>query len=93
MDMGLMGAPLKMRIDSVTWSDDTGKPVRMLYSTTSGNTTQRVDAKFLGPKVIVYVDNAGTKSQKTLAMPKGGSVVDDPIADLAAGSAKPTSTC
>jgi hypothetical protein len=89
MNAALLGTEMTIRIDSVSWFDATGKPVRMIYSTTSAGRTQKVEAKFKGQRVSVSIDNSGTKSQRSLTIPNGGSVVDDPIAGIMEGHAKP----
>ena len=77
MDMGLLGASMKMVIDSSTWSAK-GRPLRMLFRQESAGRVQTVDARFVGGKVRIAVDNSGEKSQKVLPLPSG-PVVDDPL--------------
>lgn len=77
MDMGLLGTPLKMVIDSTTWSSK-GHPVRMFFRQESSGRVSTMDARFVGTKVRIALENSGQKSQKVLPLPKG-PIVDDPI--------------
>lgn len=77
MDMGLLGTPLKMTIDSSTWSIK-GKPVRMTFRQESSGRVQTMDARFIGTKVRILNDNSGQKLTKLLPLPQG-PIVDDPI--------------
>ena len=77
MDMGLLGTPLRMVIDSSTWSKN-GRPLRMTFRQESAGRVQTMDARFAGTKVRIAIENSGQKSQKVLPMPSG-PIVDDPI--------------
>lgn len=86
MDMGLLGTPLRMVIESSTWSTK-GSPVRMTFRQESAGRVQTMDARFANGKVRIVVDNSGQKSQKSLALPKG-PIVDDPITLVTASGVK-----
>jgi len=77
MDMGLLGTPLRMVIDSSTWSSK-GRPVRMTFRQESSGRVSTMDARFVGDKVRILLVNSGQKSQKVLTVPKG-PIVDDPL--------------
>jgi hypothetical protein len=78
IDAGLMGTALKLVTDSTTWTNPSGRPLKMNFTIESGGRTQKVDAMFGTKSVVVNVDNNGAKSHNTLAIP-AGSIVDDPI--------------
>ncbi|RYG15157.1 hypothetical protein EON82_26585, partial [bacterium] len=86
MDMGLLGTPLRMVIDSSTWSK-AGKPVRMTFRQESSGRVQFMDARFVGSKVRIAIDNSGQKTQKVLPLPSG-PIVDDPITLVQASGVK-----
>lgn len=83
LDLGLMGTPLEMTIDSSTWSVK-GHPVRMTFRQESAGRVQTMDARFTGGKVRIVNDNSGQRTIKLLDLPNG-PIVDDPIT-LATGT-------
>lgn len=82
MDAALLGTALNMKIDSTTWSDDAGRPVRMTFDMTSSGRSQKVDARFGQVNAEITVVNSGTTSKRTLKIPKDASIVDDPMTEL-----------
>ncbi|CAN5647782.1 hypothetical protein BH11ARM2_BH11ARM2_11680 [soil metagenome] len=78
IDTNLMGTPLKMVVDSTTWSLPSGAPKRMTFKVSSGGIDQSGDAVFGEKSVKIAVVNAGKKSNLVLPRPKG-LVVDDPL--------------
>ncbi|RYG28774.1 hypothetical protein EON81_27935, partial [bacterium] len=84
LDTSLIGTPLKMQIDSTTWSLPSGAPKRMAFTVTSGGIAQTANAVFGEQKVEIDVVNGGKKSRISLDRPKG-LVVDDPLS-LALGT-------
>ena len=88
MDMGLLGTPLKMTIDSSTWSVK-GHPMRMTFRQESSGRVQTMDARFVGGKVRIANDNSGTRTNKVLPLPQG-PIVDDPITLVQASGIKAT---
>jgi hypothetical protein len=91
IDAGLLGTAMKMVTDSTTWTNGSGRPVRMKFLIASGGRSQKLDAKFGASKVEVDVDNNGAKSHHSLAIP-GGLVVDDPLSLVIKGKATPGQT-
>ncbi|HSI73259.1 MAG TPA: transglutaminase-like domain-containing protein [Fimbriimonas sp.] len=87
MDIGLLGTPVKMKMDSSTWSS-AGKPVKMTFHLESAGRQQDVVANFTGSTVNVLINNSGQKTTRTLKMPPG-EVVDDPVALMLQGKMKP----
>ena len=77
LDLGLLGTPLKMTVDSSTWTLG-GKPLRMTFRQESAGRVQTMDARFVGTKVRILNDNSGSKTTKLLPLPSG-PIVDDPI--------------
>lgn len=84
MNMEVLGTPMSVRMESSTWSA-AGRPVKMRFLMESAGRTQKVDATFSGAKANVRVDNSGSITVKTLDVPKGGLVVDDPVALMTVG--------
>ncbi|MCX7799226.1 MAG: transglutaminase-like domain-containing protein [Fimbriimonadales bacterium] len=78
LDVALLGTPLRMDLRSSTWSRD-GRPIRMTFRVESSGRVQTLDARFLGSKIDLIVENGGQTARKTLEVPKDGPVVDDPI--------------
>lgn len=79
---GLLGAQMQMQIDTVSYTDAKGVPLKMRFVTTSAGRTQTLDATFKGRQILVDLDNSGEKSTKTLEIPADGSVVDDPLTPI-----------
>ncbi|MDX2065424.1 MAG: transglutaminase-like domain-containing protein [Fimbriimonadaceae bacterium] len=89
MDAQLIGANLKMRMDSKTWTTADGSPYRMKFRVASSGLVQNVDAYFRASKVDITVDNIGKITKQSLAIPKGAPVLDDPLPLIANGKIKP----
>ena len=77
LDLGLLGTPLRMIVDSSTWTSG-GRPLRMTFRQESAGRVQTMDARFVGTKVRILNVNSGAKTTKILPLPKG-PVVDDPL--------------
>lgn len=90
MGAGLLGAGVKILIDSSTWTDGTGRPLQMKFVMTSAGRTQKVDATFGAKTVDIAVDNTGTKSKQTLPIPSGHPIVDDPMSLVLNGNSART---
>jgi len=89
MSTGLLGTAMVIEIDSRTWTSASGSPVRMDYAMSSAGRTQKVVANFLPGKISCAIDNAGTKSTKTIPLTKEmGKIVDDPLTELLASGLK-----
>lgn len=92
LKVGLIGASVEMTVASETISVS-GKPAFMHFTQSSAGRQQVMDAWFEPSGIRVEVNNNGAKSKQTLAIPKDGPVVDDPVAEFAmkpqaAGTAK-----
>lgn len=87
MDAALLGTPLKLRIDSTSWTSKSGKPLRVKMSMSSGGRIQTMDAVFGDKNVSLKIVNAGQATTRNLALPNG-PVVDDPMALVTRGVTK-----
>ncbi|MFQ3676582.1 MAG: transglutaminase-like domain-containing protein, partial [Fimbriimonadaceae bacterium] len=87
MDLGMLGQRLNTTIQTTTVSTLDGQPRQMQLVVTSSGRTQNIEANFVGNQIHVVVDNNGALSRKTLTVPPGGRVVDDPVAAIAGDSA------
>jgi hypothetical protein len=85
METSLLGTPVTIEMRSTTWSGKDGRPARMTFEMSSAGRTQKVDARFEGGTVHVNAENAGQRTSRTLTVPAGGTVVDDPLALVLAG--------
>jgi hypothetical protein len=84
MDTGLLGTPLHIEIDSQTWTDSKGSPLRMDFTMESQGRKQVIRAEFGPKKVTVAVDNSGIRTTHILDRPNG-PIVDDPMVLLIKG--------
>ncbi len=87
INAGLLGTAMQMEIQSVSWSDANGRPLKMRFVTTSSGRTQTLDAVFATQKISLDIDNNGTASKKTIDIPAGAQIVDDPLTPLITGGA------
>lgn len=87
INLGLLGQNMTIEMAAQTWSAK-GKPVRMVMSTESAGRIQKVVAVFKAGKINVDVDNSGSKSTKTLILPKDAPVVDDAITAILTDGSK-----
>ncbi|MCB8932202.1 MAG: transglutaminase family protein [Fimbriimonadaceae bacterium] len=76
---GLLGQAMSLRMESTSWLAADGSPLAMKFTTSSGGRAQIVDATFGAKAIEVEIDNSGARSHKTLEIPKGARIVDDPI--------------
>ena len=82
MDAALLGTPLNMKIDSTTWSNDAGRPLRMTFDMESSGRSQKVDARFGPTLATITVSNSGAQSTTKLKIPTDAAIVDDPMTEL-----------
>ncbi|HVL39847.1 MAG TPA: transglutaminase-like domain-containing protein [Fimbriimonadaceae bacterium] len=83
MSAGLLGQEMTMRIESTSWLKSDGAPVRMKFLMESGGRSQITDATFSADgKILLEIDNNGTRSQKTLTIPKDGAIIEDPLVPM-----------
>jgi len=94
VDAGLLGSAMSVTMDSTTWTTKSGAPLRMTFDTESGGRSSKLEALFNSKSVDMTIVNGGIKSKRTLPLPVGGPVVDDPLtlvahSKLQIGNAKP----
>ena len=88
INAGLLGTAMQMEIQSVSWSDANGRPLKMRFVTSSSGRTQTLDAVFTVSQIALDIDNNGTASKKTIEIPSGAQIVDDPLTPLITGGAE-----
>jgi hypothetical protein len=88
LNAALLGAAMQMEVQSVSWSDANGRPLKMRFVTSSAGRSQTVDALFKGSEVLLDIVNNGAVSKKTLKIPAGGMIVDDPLTPMVTGGLK-----
>jgi transglutaminase-like putative cysteine protease len=86
IDAGLQGDAMSVTMDSTAWTTKSGLPLRMIFDTESGGRSNKVDAMFSGNSVTLNIANGGVKTKRTLPLPSGGPVVDDPLTLVAQGA-------
>jgi hypothetical protein len=92
MNVGLLGQAMTMNMDSTTWTTPSGAPLRLKFRMSSSGRVQTVDAVFNRSQIVATIENAGRRSTKTLKVPAGQTLVDDPLAGVIAGQIKPGAT-
>lgn len=80
----LLGDALNMRMETESFLDSAGKVRKLRFVMDSAGRTQTVVANVWASQVVAQVDNNGQKSKKTIAIPKGAQLVDDPTLELLA---------
>lgn len=85
MNAGLLGAAMKMRMEGTTWTNASGRPVKILFIMSSSGRVQKTTATFNAKTAEIDIDNAGQKTHKSLPIPAGARIVDDPL-ELVVGS-------
>lgn len=88
IDLALLGQGLTINQDTISWSSLQGAPLKVQAKMASAGREQKIDATFRGSEIAVTIDNTGTKSKKTLTIPKDGRYVDDPVVALLDGKTK-----
>lgn len=87
INAGLLGTAMQMEIQGVSWSDGNGRPLKMRFISTSSGRSQTLDAVFEANRIFVDVVNNGVASKKTLQIPAGGQIFDDPLTPILASGA------
>lgn len=91
MNAGLLGAAMSVTIQGTTWTDAKGKPLKLTFTMTSGGRTQQVDAVFKEKTAEIDIQNGGQKTHKSVPIPAGATIVDDPLSLVVSGSVTPGS--
>ncbi len=88
MDAALLGQSVQIHIDSTSWTDLQGRPLKMTFDMQSAGRSQKVEATFGSSDATVSVDNSGSKSTKVIPIPKGAPIVDDPLTEMLTNKSK-----
>ncbi len=86
MNVEMLGATMQMRIESKSWFDAKNQPVRMTFVTESAGRKSVVTANFTQKEIAAESEMGGRVTKKTIAIPAGVRVMDDPMMDLMAGA-------
>lgn len=87
INAGLLGTAMQMEITSVSWSDANGRPLRMKFVSKSSGRTQTLNATFTAQQIAIEMDNNGTATKRSIDIPAGAQIVDDPLTPLITGGA------
>lgn len=82
MGAAMLGSALNISIKSSTWTDLTGRPLRMSSATSSGGRVQSLLATIGKSSAVIQISNSGSKSTKKIAIPTDAPLIDDPITKL-----------
>ena len=85
LDAGLLGSEMSVSLTSTSWISKSGRPIRMTFDTESGGRSNKVEAIFGPASVTLDIVNGGIKTRRTLPLPTGGKVVDDPLSLVLSG--------
>jgi hypothetical protein len=85
MDMGLLGQPVKVVIDQVAYSTPDGKPKLLKFEMSSAGRILRVEANYEATQAVLAIDSSGSRSTKTLPIPKDSPIVEDALSALMEG--------
>ena len=88
LDAGLLGQAMKVSLSSVAWITSDGVPIRMVFETSSGGRSNRVDATFFPKSVELKIKNGDTESHRSIPKPTDAYVVDDPLSIVLRGKLK-----
>jgi transglutaminase-like putative cysteine protease len=69
---------VEQKVDLVQYVDEKWMPIHLRFSMSSAGHTARVVADFFPDRVECELDSQGTRSKKTIPVPKGVSLVADP---------------
>jgi Transglutaminase-like superfamily len=69
---------IEQKVDVTQYLDETSAPLHLDFAMSSGGHTTKVVADFFPDRVECELDAQGTKSKKTVPIPKGASLVADP---------------
>lgn len=75
----LLGSPVDMNMTSSTWTSNEGKPLVMRFVQSSAGRSETVVATFGTRTVEIDIASGGRNVHKSLPIPAGGAIVDDPL--------------
>lgn len=79
INAGLLGTAMSMTLTSKSWTTKDGEPIQMSFDTLSQGRESKLEAHFHAQTVEMDLVNGGVRSHRSLDLPLGGKVVDDPI--------------
>lgn len=85
MNLGLLGASMRLRIDSTTWTTLDGRPLKMEFKMFSGGRSESMTATFSDRVASLTILNGGAVTKKQLPYPAGAQIVDDPLTVVLSG--------
>lgn len=85
IDSAMLGSGLRLELRTVAISDESGKLLSMDSRNESAGRTQRIQAEF-GEKTVELTISAGDQiSKRTIEIPDGAKIVDDPLLAIGEG--------
>jgi hypothetical protein len=75
----LLGSAMRLSMESTSWIDAKGQPIRMRFHTESAGRVQIANIDFRDGKAHLDISNAGQKSKRELPVPTDAPIVDDPL--------------
>ena len=89
INAGLLGTAMSMTMTSRSWTTKDGHPIQMSFETVSQGRESKLNAHFNAQTVEMDLVNGGVKSHRSLPLPLGGKVVDDPLSLVLNGGMRP----
>lgn len=79
MEIGtqMLGASMRIKIDSATWSNSKGAPLKSEFSTESAGRTMVSNAIYFADRIVASMITGDGETTKTIPIPKGRTVVLD----------------
>lgn len=81
----MLGSEMKVEVRTSTWIDAKGRPTRTIFENSSAGRVLKVTADFQADKVLAVMESNGTKTSRTIPIPKGAILLDDPSNTVMAG--------
>ena len=81
----MLGADMRIEVQTTTWVDGKGRPTKSLFVNSSAGRTLKVTAEFFSDKIVAVMDSDGNKTTKTIPIPIGANLIDDPSNTFMAG--------
>jgi hypothetical protein len=76
----MIGSAMDIRMETTSWVDAAGNLLRMDFKNVSQGRASTFVAIFKGKEIFIETVNTGSRGKKTLSIPEGQRVIDDPIA-------------
>ncbi len=90
ISLEMLGNTLYVSSKSSSWFDKNGRALRMVQEIESAGRSTKIDARFTASVVSLEYETGALgedpgKGRRTLVLPKGVRVLDDPVGELTAG--------